>query len=73
MVWQGRLGLVYSHQIVRLAYARSTNEPGRFESVKPIQSTETTIIPLLYLLIYGEFVKTLVIQSVDLQEYYKIA
>ena len=70
---QGGPTLAYSHQIVRLAYARSTNEPGRFESVKPIQSTETTIIPLLYLLIYGKFVKTSVIQSVELHEYYKIA
>ena len=49
------------------------HEPGRFESVKPIQSTKTAIIPLLYLLIYGEFVKTSVIQSVEIHEYYKIA
>ena len=70
---QGGPTLAYSHQIVRLACARSTNEPGRFESVKPIQSTETTIIPLLYLLIGGEFVKTLVIQSVELCEYYNFA
>ena len=64
---------MYGRQMVHLACSQSTTDSGRFESVKPIQSTETAIIPLLYHLIYGEFVKTLVIQSVDLQEYYKIA
>ena len=64
---------VYNRQMARLACARLATELGRFESVKPIQSSETAIIPLLYLLIYGEFVKTSVIQSVELHEYYKIA
>ena len=58
---------------VATACVPSATEPDRFESVKPIQSTETAIIPLLYLLICGEFVKTSVIQSVELHEYYKIA
>ena len=65
--------LVYGHQLVVTAYAQSATEPDQFESVKPIQSTETAIIPLLYLLICGEFVKTSVIQSVELHLYYKIA
>ena len=63
----------YSYQVVAIAYVWSATEPGRFESVKLIQSTETAIIPLLYLLIYGEFVKTSIVQSVEPHEYYKIA
>ena len=73
MARQGGPAPAYGRQMARLAYARSATEPGRFESVKSIKSTETTIIPLLYLLICGEFVKTSVIQSVELHEYYKIA
>ena len=73
LAWSVGPVLVYGHQVVAAAYAQSATEPGQFESVKPIQSTKTTTIPLHYLLICGEFVKTLVIQSVELHEYYKIA
>ena len=38
-----------------------------------IQSTETTIFALLYLLICGKILKTSVIQSVELHDYYNFA
>ena len=73
VAWQGGPAPVYGRHMACLAYVWSATKPGRYELVKPIRSTETTIIHLLYLLIRGEFVKTSVIQSVDLHEYYKIA
>ena len=73
LAWPVGLALAYGHQVAATACARSATEPGRFESVKQIQSTETTVIPLLYLLMCVEFVKTLVIQSVELCEYYNFA
>ena len=44
-----------------------------FESVKSILSIETAIFALLYLLIYGNFLKTSLIKFVELSEYYKNA
>ena len=61
------------HHAARMAWARSAMMASRFELVKLIQSTETAIFALLYLLIYGKIFKTSVIQSVELHEYYNFA
>ena len=44
---------------------------GRFE--KAIMPTKMALFTNLYVLIRGEFLKTLVIQSVELREYYNFA
>ena len=44
---------------------------GRFE--KAIRPTEMALFTNLYLLIHGKFLKTSVIQSVELREYYNFS